>query len=497
MKNVLLSACILLFSGAALLGQTPPQETAAQTLEGTWNGTLEVGSVRLHLILTISKASDGAYAGRLNSKDQGAILPMNDITLTGDVVRFEVRPVGGVYEGTLSKDLNEINGTWTQSGVPAQTLSFKRVVEGAAATPSTDAEKNPAPKRRTEPQFIEPLDVSIPVRPAAFKANGKWNLVYELRIQNWEETDVTITKLELVDAAHKPLLSLSGPEFEGMFYEAGKPAATTIGPHKFTFIYMWLTMSRRDELSSALRHRFRLKAGSPPEEISVETLPELIDQKPVAVIRPPLRGENWVAANGPSDGSFHRTSILPIDGRACIPQRFAIDWLQIDAEGNTYKGDRKDNKNYHAYGAEIHAVADGVVTEVRDGIPQNIPGENSRAVPMTLETIGGNHVIMDIGNGRYAVFAHMQTGSVRVKLGDHVRSGQLLGFVGNSGNSTEPHLHFHICDANSVLSCEGLPYALPSFEVQGRWKLDPKEAPIKREMEIPVQSEIVRFPAEP
>jgi hypothetical protein len=496
MKNVLLSACILLLSGAACIAQTPPQ-TAAQTLEGTWNGTLGAGSVRLHLILTISKTSGGEYAGRLNSKDQGAILPMNNITLTGDAVRFEVKPVSGVYEGTLSKDRSEIDGTWTQSGVPPQPLLFKRVPEEAISNPSMEAVKNPPPQKKAEPRFIEPLDVSIPVRPAAFKASGRWNLVYELRIQNWEDTDATITKLELVDAAHKPLLSFSGPEFEGMFYQSGKPGATTIGPHKFTFIYMWLTMSRHDELSTALRHRFTVKVGNPPEEVSVETLPELIDQKPVAVISPPLRGENWVAANGPSDSSFHRTSILPIDGRACIPQRFAIDWLQIDAEGNTYKGDPKDNKNYGAYGAEIHAVADGVVTEVRDGIPQNIPGENSRAVPMTLETMGGNHVILDIGNGRYAVFAHMQTGSVRVKLGDHVRRAQLLGLVGNSGNSTEPHLHFHICDANSVLSCEGLPYALPTFEVQGRWKLDPKEAPVKREMEIPVQSEIVRFPAEP
>jgi len=256
-------------------------------------------------------------------------------------------------------------------------------------------------------------------------------------------------------------------------------------------------MSQRDELSPALRHRFTVSVGKPPEEVTVETLPELIDQNPVVVISPPLRGENWVAANGPSNTSVHRTSILPIDGRSCIPQRFAIDWIQINADGNTYKGDPKDNKNYLAYGTEIHAVADGVVTEAQDGVPENIPDEKARAVPMTLKTIGGNHVILDIGNGRYAVFAHMQTASVRVKLGGHVRRGQVLGLVGNSGNATEPHLHFHICDANSVLSCEGLPYAFPSFEAQGRVKLDAEQASVKHEMEIPTESEIVRFPSEP
>jgi hypothetical protein len=370
-------------------------------------------------------------------------------------------------------------------------------VETATSNPNPVPVKNPPPQQQAEPELIASLDVSIPVRPAAFKANGRWNLVYELHVQNWEDTDATITRLELVDSAHKSLLSMSGSDLEAMFYDKGKPGATTLGPRKFTFIYVWLTMSRPDELPPALRHRFTVKMGNSPEETTVETLPELIDQKPVVVISPPLRGENWMAANGPSPASFHRTSILPIDGRSCIPQRYAIDWIQIDADGNTHRGDPKDNKNYYAYGAEIHAVADGVVTEVRDGIPENVPDENARAVPMTLETIGGNHVIMDIGSGRYGVYVHMQTGSVRVKLGDHVRRGQVLGLVGNSGNATEPHLHFHLCDANSVLSCEGLPYAFPSFEVLGQGKLDPKRPSIKRELELPVEAEVVRFPAEP
>jgi hypothetical protein len=359
------------------------------------------------------------------------------------------------------------------------------------------AAADPQQQQQTEPQFIEPLNVSIPLRPAVFKANGRWNLVYELHVENWEDTGATITRLELVDTAHKSLLSISGSDLEALFYGAGKPHATTIGPHEFTFIYMWLNMSRRDELSPALRHRFTVKVGNPVQEVTVETLPELIEQKSVAVIDPPLRGENWIALNGPSNTSFHRTSILPIDGRSCIPQRFAIDWLQAFPNGNTHQGDPKDNKNYRAYGAKIHSVADGVVTEVKDGIPQNVPGEKSLAVPITLETIAGNHVIVDIGDGHYAVYAHMQPGSLRVKLGDRVGRGQVLGLLGNSGNSSEPHLHFHICDANSVLSCEGLPYAFPSFEVLGRWQFDPKKPPVKRELELPVEEEVVRFPAEP
>lgn len=120
---------------------------------------------------------------------------------------------------------------------------------------------------------------------------------------------------------------------------------------------------------------------------------------------------------------------------------------------------------------------------------------------ITLETVGGNHVILDIGNGFYAFYAHLQPGSLRVSLGEKVHRGQVLGLVGNSGNSTEPHLHFHISNANSPLGSEGLPYALSSFEVEGSgpaWKpSEAKGAPDKREMEIPSENEIVRFPAVP
>src|SRR4029077_4037698 len=110
---------------------------------------------------------------------------------------------------------------------------------------------------------------------------------------------------------------------------------------------------------------------------------------------PPLRGGEWLAANGPSNSSGHRRALIPIGGRAQIAQRFAIDWVQLRPDGQTFTGDQLDNKNYRAYGSEVLAVADGVASEVVDGIPQNVPGEKSRAVPITLETVGGNHVILD------------------------------------------------------------------------------------------------------
>ena len=108
-----------------------------------------------------------------------------------------------------------------------------------------------------------------------------------------------------------------------------------------------------------------------------------VGRGPIA-ISAPLRGDHWLAGNGPSNTSGHRRALIPIEGHAAIAQRFAIDWVKLRDDGKTFHDDEKDNKNYLAYGNDALAVADGIVTEVKDGIPENVPGINSRAVPITL-----------------------------------------------------------------------------------------------------------------
>jgi murein DD-endopeptidase MepM/ murein hydrolase activator NlpD len=207
-------------------------------------------------------------------------------------------------------------------------------------------------------------------------------------------------------------------------------------------------------LPEAVAHRVTIGelnvTGAP---VSVST------QKPI-VIAPPLRGDGWRAGNGPGRDSGHRRALIAVEGAAQIAQRFAIDWVKIGADGRTFSGDAKDNRSYLAYGMDALAVADASVAAIKDGIPENVPGPASRAVPITLETIGGNHVVLDLGGGRFAFYAHLQPGSLRVKAGERVKAGQVLGLVGNSGNSTEPHLHVHISNGISPLGSEGLPYAI-------------------------------------
>jgi murein DD-endopeptidase MepM/ murein hydrolase activator NlpD len=273
-----------------------------------------------------------------------------------------------------------------------------------------------------------------------------------------------------------------------------------VAPAERAVLYMWITLPSGAEIPQALSHKFTIHVGEARREFSIDGVRTVLQHSP-KTIAPPLRGSDWLAANGPSNTSGHRRAVIPIDGQAHIPQRFAIDWLQLRPDGTTYTGDPKDNRNYRAYGQQVFSVADGVVSEVKDGIPENVPGITSRAVPITLETVGGNHIILNLGDGVYAFYAHLQPGSIKVKVGDHVRQGQALALLGNSGNSTEPHLHFQLIDTNSPLGGEGLPYAFSSFEVEGKisgfdapsidWK--PLPTPEQHRMEMPLENEVVRF----
>src|SRR5262249_8697660 len=119
------------------------------------------------------------------------------------------------------------------------------------------------------------------------------------------------------------------------------------------------------------------------------------------------------------------------------------------------------------------AVADGTVTSTLDDVDANLPGilpasEPALAAKLTVDNIDGNHIIMDIGDGVYAMYAHFLKGSLLVKPGDKVKKGQEIAKLGNTGNSNAPHLHFQVMNGPSLLDADGLPYVLDNFGYQGQ-----------------------------
>jgi murein DD-endopeptidase MepM/ murein hydrolase activator NlpD len=177
-----------------------------------------------------------------------------------------------------------------------------------------------------------------------------------------------------------------------------------------------------------------------------------------------------------------------------ISRRYAIDWKQVQ-HGTSFSGDARDKHSYYAYGKAVLAVADGKVLTARDGVPENVPGHNAAfhpAVPITMETVAGNTITLDLGDGQFAYYMHLAPGSLRVKAGDRVRRGQLLARIGDSGDAREPHVHFEVTTSSKLMAGEGVPYLIDRYRVVSA--NDGAKGP--RTNELPLNNSVIDFGAD-
>jgi murein DD-endopeptidase MepM/ murein hydrolase activator NlpD len=171
-----------------------------------------------------------------------------------------------------------------------------------------------------------------------------------------------------------------------------------------------------------------------------------------------------------SSGRSASRAVLIDSGHAWLAQRYAIDWVQyqtVDGKRTTWRGPEDKNDSYFCYNQPIYTVAAGEVVDTSDGMAENVPHSGKYAVPLDFNNAAGNHVVVEIAPHRYVLYAHMRPGTVRVKIGDKVGTGQIIGHVGNTGSSSEPHLHMHIVDQPSFLAGNGVPYEFTNGEASG------------------------------
>jgi hypothetical protein len=159
-------------------------------------------------------------------------------------------------------------------------------------------------------------------------------------------------------------------------------------------------------------------------------------------LRLPFEGAWYVYWGGRSVGRNRHTITRD--------QRFAYDFLILN-HGHSHAAAGRQNEDYFCFGQPVVAPGPGTVVGVAHNLPDNTPGRMSPEQPL------GNHVILDHGNGEFSFLAHLRQSSVRVNLGDRVATGVLLGMCGNSGNSSEPHLHFHLQTSAILFHGDGLP----------------------------------------
>ncbi|MEJ8823678.1 M23 family metallopeptidase [Variovorax humicola] len=321
---------------------------------------------------------------------------------------------------------------------------------------------NGAPAMQVTPVTLRVANTPVPVKGS----DSLFHVVYELELSNFSGTSAEIQGLNVLDASlGRPVATLSPADIAKRLVVRDKAAAKgSIGPSQVGLLYMHVTFGDPAAIPATLAHRVTVAIGGASV---VETAGRISLAAPTTlVLGPPLRGTRYIAGDGCCDSVRHVQATLPLNGQLFTAQRFAIDWEQLDAQGRIYVGDPKLPASYVIYGKPIYAVADGTVVTAVDGLPDTPPGALPTSIP--IEQADGNHVVLDLGGGRFALFAHMVPGSVRVRAGDVVSAGQVIGQVGTSGNSSEPHLHFHVVDGPSPLASNGLPYLMDGFSASQR-----------------------------
>lgn len=372
--------------------------------------------------------------------------------------------------------------------VLAAMLSASLLVPALRGPKRADAQPNKRKQQLpVDPIVLTPIvwsPIASPVYPVR-GTDGRIHLAYELLLTNVAPAPVRLTSLEAVDPLRKNaviganrIITIKDAEITNKFRPFALPVdpleeatfTTELQPGRSAVLWLSFTIADSQAVPEVIKHRATLAlTDASGKSVAVTGIGGVVEvsREEAIVLSPPLKGDGWVNQNGCcATLSPHRSALLPTNVTLRGPERFAIDFIRIDAQGRSLVGDPKNLASWHFYGAEVIAAAGGKVVEAINNLPNQVPGKFPTDI--TPVTAIGNHVIIDIGEGRYALYAHLIPESVAVRVGEVVRTGQLLGRLGNSGNSDAPHLHFQVMDRPAALDANGLPFVFDQMRLQGR-----------------------------
>jgi biotin carboxyl carrier protein len=302
--------------------------------------------------------------------------------------------------------------------------------------------------------------------------DGKDHVEYELLVVNAVDQPVTLTSLTVLDPAAKELTRIEGPVLVAATQTLlDKKPVTEIPASAAVSVDVDLIVPP-GTAPERVTHRlvYSVPAGT---STAVFVEPPVIDGPEVAinrraatVIKPPVKGDGWLSTSACCTPNVHRDLRVAVNGRRIeTPETFAVDWALLKGD-RVYEGDGSRNDQFYVYGADVYAVANGTVVSVQDGKPDATP--NKAMTPKTLSDFGGNQVMLEIAPKVYAVYAHLQPGSLRVKVGDTVKVGATLAKIGNTGPSLGPHLHFGLLNRPDLFTGRSLPFVIDSYTLAGR-----------------------------
>ncbi len=391
----------------------------------------------------------------------------------------------------------------SKSGIRAATAGFLLAILALVTFVVTPMAANARPDSKA---VLSPLGFRVLAPPSAVRgADDRMHLAYELQVVNQSPLDVTIQKIGIRGGKNLLGKAMNEDDVAARMNNAVIGTGATVPAGSNSMIIMDAVYNRGRKTPKRITHGFVLNwtdpaAGEVKQRFS--GVRSRVVQRKAVKLDPPLRGGKWIGANGCCGLNSHRGATLAVDGTIHAPERFAIDYVQLNDENRLFSGPLDQNSSYGFFGDPVLSAAKGRVVRVRDGLPEQTPG--SLPAGATIQTAGGNHVVVDIGNGRFAFYAHLQPGSIKVKKGQRIKSGRVIGRLGNSGNTDGAHLHFHVMDSASPLQSNGLPFVFRSFRGQGfATNLGPlqagSEADVQRRLigphrnQLPLENQIVNF----
>ncbi len=316
------------------------------------------------------------------------------------------------------------------------------------------------------------VDMRIPFIAGPVPVNGKLTASYELYLTNFSSDSMIVGRVEIFDASDSSIVaSMSNDDLATRYTAIGfpkKPGENVLAPGNSSVIYLEFAL-RKDKRPLQLGHRVSLAMLKDKNRrmLTVEGAFIQLPQKPPVILGSPLAEGAWAAVYDPSWQLGHRRVIYTVDGKARIPGRYAIDFIRLDSLGRWAKGDDNLIKNWYGYGADVLAVANGTIVAALDDFPESATLSGRPPCPPAKAT--GNYIGIDMGNNQIAFYEHLQPGSIRVKPGQIVKKGAVIAAVGFTGQTTGPHLHFHVADRNSPLGAEGIPFVFERFTVLGNY----------------------------
>jgi murein DD-endopeptidase MepM/ murein hydrolase activator NlpD len=335
---------------------------------------------------------------------------------------------------------------------------------------------------RTDNDSVTPLIVTpvtqkvvTPVRGS----DGRWHILYEIMITNSVSRTATLRAVSIVDGrSGRPIRRLGRKALiaTGALHQLDRAPvkSTQIPAGAARLVTLNASFASRSAIPRSVAQRLELRAQNPFTEklqnfaYGVARIPLSRDLPPL--LDAPLDGEGWIASDGCCTPSGHVNATFGLDGKLQAAERFAIDWLRVDPQGRMYNGDPAVLTNWYSYGAPVKAMGPGKVVSAVDGLPDQRPG--TKPTELEFGDLPGNVVVVQGAHGLSEVYAHLVPGSVTVKAGDRVQTGQVLGRLGNSGGSLAPHLHMHVVNGAKAGLDDGYPYMLRSFAVAGRTSID-------------------------